>query len=218
MASETTAGSPPRKLQRLVPVAAILALAAGLWLGLSQFQSTLRGTGPIALSSGTLLPNPRPLEPFTLTGGDGEPFTLENLKGAWHFLAIGYTHCPDVCPTTMATFDAVAKLTGKQGATPGFLFVSVDPERDSPEKLRQYVSYFNEDFLAATGPHPALQGLSAQLGLLYGKAPEQDSAMGYLVDHSASIMLIDPLGRLAAIFSAPHDPAAMANDFKTISH
>jgi len=216
MNNESTAGSAPGMLQKLLPVAAILALAAGLWLGLNHFQTSMQ-QAPKTIDSGTLLPTPRPLEPFALIGGDGKPFTLDNLKQGWHFLAIGYTHCPDVCPTTLATFDAIAKQSGTLETQPRFLFVSVDPERDTPEKLRQYVGYFNEDFLAATGPHPALQGLTTQLGMLYGKAEGQQTAMGYLVDHSATILLVDPLGRLAAIFSAPHDPAAMAEDFITIT-
>ncbi len=216
MNKETTTANAPGNLQHILPVVAILAMAMGLWLGLSHFQSTLQHK-PAAISSGTLLPNPRPLEPFALTGQDGKSFTLDNLKQGWHFLSIGYTHCPDVCPTTMATYDAIAKRTAKQDLKPRFLFVSVDPERDTPEKLSQYVNYFNPEFLAATGPHPALQGLTNQLGMLYGKAEGQKTAMGYLVDHSATILLIDPLGRLAAIFSAPHDPAAMAEDFITIT-
>jgi protein SCO1/2 len=216
MTSEVSANRTRDSLRRGLTAAAIAALALGIWAGSSYFQTGLQ-QAPAAIQSGTVLPSPRPLQPFALTGSDGKPFTLDNLKQNWHFLAIGYTHCPDVCPTTMATFDAIAKQTGSSSDKPGFVFVSVDPERDTPEKLRQYAGYFNPEFLAATGPHPALKGLTGQLGILYAKADNQETAMGYLVDHSASILLIDPQGRLSAIFSPPHDPAAMAEDFITIT-
>ena len=91
------------------------------------------------------------------------------------------------------------------------------PARDSPAQLAKYVRYFNPRFLGATGKDDeALHALTGQLGLLYKRAEGETSAMGYLIDHSASIMLIDPEGRLAAVFSSPHDPRLIAEDFKTI--
>ena len=205
----------PSILRRALPLLAIAALSLGLWLGLQQFQVRLQT--PAALRAATVLNPPRPLQDFALLGGDGKPFTLDNLRRHWTFLSIGYTHCPDVCPTTMATFDAVAKRTGASAERPQFLFVSVDPERDTPEQLRQYVTYFNPDFRGATGPREALDQFVGQLGLLYRIVDGEDSALEYLVDHSASILLIDPLGRLAAIFSVPHDPGAMAEDYIMIT-
>lgn len=215
MSLEADSGPKPGSKYPVLPIVAIIALGVGLWLGLQQFENSLRQ--PMQIQSGTLLPQPRALEPFALTADDGSRFDLESLKGRWTFLSFGYTHCPDACPTTMATFDAIAKGAGEARAKPEFVFVSVDPERDSIDKLGQYVRYFNPDFHGATGPHPALQGLTRQLSVLYGKADEGGSAMGYLVDHSASIMLIDPLGRFAAVFSSPHDPQAMARDYIKIS-
>jgi protein SCO1/2 len=206
----------PTMPTRLLVAAAILALGLGLWLGLQQFRGGPDRT-PLQLRSGTLLPSPRPLQPFALTAHDGRPFDLERLRGHWTFLAIGYTHCPDVCPTTLATFDAIAKKVAASRTPPQFVFVSVDPERDTPEQLGRYVTWFNPAFVGATGPEPALRGLTTQLGLPYAKAEGNNTTLGYLVDHSATIMLIDPLARLAAIFSAPHDPVAMAQDFTTIT-
>lgn len=199
----------------MLPILAIGALGLGLWAGLAQSPEGSRSAQ--ALRSGTQLPNPRPLKPFDLTATDNSAFTLENLQEQWTFLAFGYTHCPDVCPTTLATFDAIDRQTRKLDEYPKFLFISVDPERDSPEKLGDYVRYFNPDFLGATGTHENLQRLSGQLGIIYAKVESENSAMGYLVDHSASILLLDPGGRLAAIFSAPHDPKGMAEDYKNIT-
>ncbi len=206
----------PSILRRALPLLAIAALSLGLWLGLQQFQARMQA--PTALRAATVLNPPRPLQDFALLGGDGKPFTLENLRRHWTFLSIGYTHCPDVCPTTLATFDAVAKQTDSATKRPQFLFVSVDPDRDTPEKLGQYVTYFNPDFRAATGPQDALTRFTGQLGLIYRRVDGLDTALGYLVDHSASILLVDPLGRLAAIFSVPHDPGAMAQDYITITN
>lgn len=203
-----------------------LATAAGLWFGAATFRG-LSSPVPLQLQSGTLLPEPRSLADFALTGQDGQPFSLANLRGHWTFLAIGYTHCPDICPMTLATFDAIEAQIGQgEGRTdrdPGgqpsaqFLFISVDPGRDTPERLGQYVHYFNPDFLGATGDDAQLRALVAQLGLLYARVEAQDSAMGYLMDHSATILLLDPQARLAAIFSAPHDSKLMAADYLTIT-
>ncbi|MEA3276366.1 MAG: SCO family protein [Pseudomonadota bacterium] len=207
-------------LGRALVVVAIFAAAAGIWFGMEFFaDEPSRHPSAIALKAGTLLPQPKPLQPFALTDQDGSPFSLDDLRGRWTFVSFGYTSCPDVCPTIMATFNALDGLLRADTAEPpaDFLFVSVDPERDPPERLSQYVRYFNPSFLGATGEHDALRALTSQLGILYARVDNQDSAMGYLVDHSASILLIDPQSRLAAIFSTPHDPKAMAEDFAAIT-
>ncbi len=212
--------SAPRSgpLGRLLPLLLIAALAAGLWFGLSYFQQGLQQP-PALMQSGTFaLPQPRPLKPFALTADDGGPFTPEQLRGNWTFLAFGYTRCPDICPTLMATYKEIDRVLSQGEAVPkpSYLFVSVDPERDSPQQVGEYVRYFNPEFRGATGPHEALRALTEQLGILYAKAEDQQSAMGYLVDHSASILLIDPRGRLAAIFSQPHVPRTLAEDYRIL--
>lgn len=205
----------------LVAVAvAIAAVAAGLWFGAGWFRGAVRPTAPaaLALAAGTPLPQPKPLKPFALIDQDGRVLTGEGLTGRWTFAAIGYTTCPDVCPMTMATFVALARQTGNAGGVgPRFLFISVDPGRDTPERLAQYVRHFNPDFQGATGAEPDLQALVRDLGALYARVEDPKSALGYTMDHSASIYLIDPQGRLAAIFSAPHDPTMMARDLTTLT-
>jgi protein SCO1/2 len=118
----------------------------------------------------------------------------------------------------MATYVALDReINSDQGGEPAsFLLLSVDPERDSPERLARYVRWFNPGFIGATGDHEALQRLTGQLGVIYARADQQETAMGYLVDHSASILLIDPQARLAAIFSAPHRVGDMAADYATL--
>jgi protein SCO1/2 len=196
----------------------LLAAVAGVWLGSGIFSGH-RGPDPSTMQVATLLPTPKPLARFELVDQDARPYGTEDLKGRWTFIAIGYTSCPDVCPTTMATFDALhRRLTGEGGEPPAdFLLVSVDPERDGPERLAQYVRYFNPDLLGATGTHEQLRALTDQLGMIYARVDEQETAMSYLVDHSASILLLDPQVRLTAIFSVPHDVSAMAGDFSAIA-
>jgi protein SCO1/2 len=200
----------------VVLVAAAMVIT---WFGMDYFAQELKPRELAAsLKSGTLLPQAKPLQPFFLTDQYGRPFTLANLRGHWTFLVIGYTACPDVCPTLMATFKAIDQLITPEGAKPAadFLFVSVDPERDSPEQLRRYLSYFNPRFLGATGPDEALHGLTGQLGLLYRRVEGEKTSLGYLIDHSASMLLIDPEAALSAIFSSPQDPQLVAEDFETI--
>jgi len=203
-----------------VVVIAFIAAAAGLWLAAGIFHSD---TGPSQedMRAATLLPAPKPISDFHLMDQDAKPLILADLRGHWTFVAIGYTSCPDVCPTTMATFSAIARKLG-EGETgqpmPKFLLISVDPERDSPERIAQYVRYFNPAFLGATGPHEQLKALTAQLGALYAREQDKGSAMGYLVDHSATIFLVDPQARLTAVFSPPQDPLAVAADFETIAN
>lgn len=200
-------------MRPLLPIAATVSLVVGLWLGWQHFQPRIQ---PPELHSATLLGQPRPLAPFALIDQRGEPFNLDNLRNRWSFLAIGYTHCPDVCPMMLATFDAIDRQLAAEADRADFVFVSVDPERDTPEKLDRYVRYFNPRIQGATGSEAALKGFTSQLGLLYGRVQTDNSALGYLVDHSASILLIDPRARLAAVFTPPHDATAMAEDFTSI--
>jgi protein SCO1/2 len=198
----------------------VVAVVAGVWFGMLFFGG---GSGPKTdvpeLVAGTLLPQPKTLDDFFLVDQDEQPLGRDTLKGRWTFLAFGYTHCPDVCPTMMATFDALEKELAGSGADPqpDFLFVSVDPERDTPERVGEYAGYFNPRIRGATAGHEVLVPLTRQLGILYQRAQDQDTAMGYMVDHSAAMLLLDPQARLSAIFAAPHNPQSMARDFRTIS-
>jgi protein SCO1/2 len=196
-----------------------LAGVAGAWLGKASLGSDPgRQLEESGLRAATLLPRPKPLKPFTLVDDEGRPFNLANLRGHWSFLAIGYTSCPDICPTTLATFRALSQQIAPKGGKPAaqFLFVSVDPQRDTPRRLGDYVHYFDPHFLGVTGTDEQLEKLTTQLGLPYARVQDRDSAMGYLVDHSAAVVLIDPRARLTAVFSRAQDPKAMAEDFSAI--
>jgi protein SCO1/2 len=196
-----------------------VALIAGAWLALRVLGPGLPwGASAPALATGTLLPQRRALAPFALTDTTGAPFTEASLRGHWTLLAFGYASCPDVCPMLLATFrDIHRRLAERQLARQvRFVFISVDPERDDLASLRSYVTYFDPCFLGATGSHAELQRLTRQLGVLYQKAADGNSALGYLVDHSATLLLVDPQGRYTAVFSAPHDAPGLAADIAAL--
>jgi protein SCO1/2 len=197
----------------LVVVAA--ATASGIWF--SQWWHQDQQSVPDDIDA-LVLPQPRDISPFTLTGQDGQPFTLEDLKGKWSFVFFGYTHCPDVCPTTLAMLNNVAQMLQKQDGglkDVQFVFVSVDPERDSPKQIGEYVAYFNKAFIGATGKRDQLDQLAKQMSAMYfiNKKPGQKE---YTVDHSASIVLTQPDGKLRALFSPPHIPAKIVKAFDAI--
>ena len=195
---------------------ALLAVGLGILAALYTGQAG-RGAGGLALEGGTALgDNARELPAFELTDHEGRPFTRESLKGRWTFLFFGYTHCPDVCPTTLQAMAMTLKAI-KPGERPvGGMFISVDPERDTQERLAQYPSYFHPAIGGATAEMAKLKQLTGPLGVLHAKVADPRSDDNYLVDHSASILLIDPDGRLGAVFGAPHDPTIVARDFERV--
>jgi len=175
---------------------------------------------PPQLKHGTLLPSPRIITDFQLTGHDGKPFTRDNLKGKWSFAFFGYTHCPDICPTSLTMLAQVMKRLEQDSTLdtlPQVVFVSVDPERDTPELLAEYVPSFHPDLIGVTGDPQQLQVLTRRLGIMFGKSPGDD-ADSYLMDHSAAILLFDPGSNFRAVFGAPHDPGLIAQDFIAIKN
>jgi protein SCO1/2 len=199
-------------------LAAILALASGYWLSDYLLVKHPKLSGIHA----TVLGEPRDVQPFTLIDHTGKNFDNRSLKGRWSFVFFGYTHCPDVCPTTLSVLNSVAhKLEGLENQVQ-FVFISIDPERDTPGNLGQFVSSFNSTFIGATGTDETINALTRQLGVIYTRVTETSGsdASGkdnYLMDHSASVLLFDPAGRFHAVFTPPLDSTDMAIDFKLIS-
>lgn len=166
----------------------------------------------------SLLPESKPLTAFTLTDHNGRAFDLGRLHGRWTFLFFGYTYCPDVCPTTLAQLAQVRHNIVKQGnigTDTQFVFVSVDPNRDTPAKLKQYVGHFDKTFIGVTGADPQIANLAGQLGARYQVLvkPGSDS---YPVYHTPAVYLVDPQARFHAIFRPPYKPALMSARFKLV--
>jgi protein SCO1/2 len=189
------------KILRTISIAcALVAFGAGIGIYTArQQQSQL----PPQIE-GLMSPEAKNLKPFSVIDQEGQQFTLQNLQEKWSFLFFGYTNCPDICPITLSIFEQVHKKLGSEhSGRAQMIFVSVDPARDTTEKLHDYVNYFNEDFIGLGGSIEQIQSLTGQLGIPF--FPHESNAEGdYLVDHSASIFLINPRGQLIAVMSAPH--------------
>ena len=170
---------------------------------------------PPAALLNILLPEPRPLSEFSLIDHNGAALGLAQLKGHWSFVFFGYTHCPDICPTTLGILKGVAKGLEAQpaiGSNTRFLFVSVDPRRDTLPHLKEYIGYFHPDFIAASGERQQIDNLARQLGAMYmfdGDTAGDD----YIVNHSASVALVDPQGRWVARFNPPHSVTKFSSDY-----
>ena len=190
--------------------AVALGLAVALVLGLG------RSDDPPSIA-GFVYPEPKTISQFSLSSQDGRPFDLESLKGKWSFVYFGYTYCPDVCPTTLAELARARKLLEQAGADAAtqYVFVSVDPQRDTPQRLAQYVAFFDRTFLGATGSDEALTGLTRQIGVAYA-FPEGKKGDRYAVDHSSIVALFDPDARLHAVFTPPQEAQGIAEGFRKI--
>ena len=199
---------------------ALLMLLLGVGSGLVVMRSgpPMGNRSPVMLESGTLIPQTRPMAPFTLTDHRGQPFTESSVQGHWQLLSFGYTHCPDICPTTLAMLARLDDRLRQQNPEIDLrtTFVSIDPERDTPRVLADYVPYFNPDFTGVTGNPEEIKKLTGQLGILYERVESENSEMGYLMDHSAAIILLNPRGEFQALFSAPHRVEAMARDLQSL--
>lgn len=170
--------------------------------------------GKLELHSGITLDEPRRLPDFDLLDHHAGPFTRAALDGRWTLLFAGFTHCPDICPTTLATLAELDSRLQDAGKDVQVVFLSLDPERDDPARLAPYVEHFNPHFLGATGDLTEIDKLVAALGLAYIVVPY--GADSYTIDHSAALVLIDPRVRVTAYFKPPLRPDALAADLVRI--
>jgi protein SCO1 len=213
-----TEGAAMPAQRKIVVIVLVLGIAAGAalaaWLTLGQPQHP-QGERLAELEAGTVLPEPRPLPEFALVDHHGRPFGPSRLAGQWTLLFVGFTHCPDICPATLAILARLDEQLQAEGVEVQMLFVSVDPERDDPATLAQYVAHFSPRLIGATGEQPEIDTLMAGLGFAYIKVPLGGG--NYTVDHSAALALVDPRGRVAAYFTPPLRPAALAADLAAVA-
>lgn len=198
----------------------IAAVAAGLGLWSAQRWLAPGASPQPQMQTVRLFPQTRPITPFTLKQSDGSELTAEELRGHWTLLFLGFTHCPDICPTTLAELSQSQKQWAALPAEtrPLVLFVSVDPERDSPARTGEYAHYFSPDTLAATAEIPTLEALARSLGMVFMKVPLPGGKPGdYTVDHSATLALLDPQGRMAGIVRPPLQPKTIGEDLAKLA-
>ena len=195
-----------------VVILGVLATVAGIWSAniILDRQVNLKEL------EATRFPVARQLAPFTLVDHNNEVFNETTLQKRWSFLFFGYTHCPDVCPVTLSVLNSVAQRLQDVDADIRFVFVSVDPERDTPEKLAQFVRYFNKNFIGVTGSGQQIEEFTRELGIMHMRVAAEENATGSLVDHTASVLLFDPDGRYHAVFSPPLSAGKISDDFRKI--
>ena len=168
---------------------------------------------PLELDSGTVLADPRPIGEFALLDQRGRPFGPEALENRWSLVFTGFTHCPDLCPTTLAFLAALRSRIA--GHPLQIVFVSVDPERDTPEAIASYLAHFDPGIAGVTGAGADIERFTKALGLAQVRNPGVGGE--YTVDHSVALVLIDPKVRVAGYFLPPHDERALAADLLRLS-
>lgn len=194
-----------------VAVAGALAGVATAWL------LTRAEPAPPALERATLFEASRPLPAIALQDQSERTFDLARMRGHWTLLFFGFTNCPDVCPTTLATLAEVRRQLADlpPDQIPDVVLATVDPARDTPAALARYVAHFDPSFTGITGSPESIGAFTRDLGVavMIG-APAADGS--YTVDHSAAVFLIDPDAAYAGLFGAPHDAGTIARDYRRI--
>ncbi len=212
--------------------AAIVATSAGFWLsstlgfdnddtimssGNSSEEALIQARKDYSPIQGSIISPARKINIPALLKDNGEPFTLDDLKGKWSLFFFGYTHCPDICPITMGITAQAKKLALESNQDfPQVIFISVDPERDKVGMLTEYVQYFDKDFIGVTGDIELIKALTLQLSVVYLKMDAMEGSDNYEVDHSSSLLLLNPEGKLVAFLSPPHDPKTILKDFQIV--
>lgn len=190
----------------------LVAFALGGWYALSPrggSDGPVTGSGDEPIG-GYVLDEPRSLPVFELVDEQGRAFTREDFQGHWSVLYFGFTYCPDICPSAMSVMAQVrTELAQAEGLDDRYYLVSVDPDRDTPQRLAEYVTYFHPEFRGLTGSFDQLDVITRAAGAVY-KVPEAPADDDYLVAHSSTLTVIDPQGRVHAIFTSPFDPEAIA--------
>ncbi|KAF1709958.1 hypothetical protein CSC70_09760 [Pseudoxanthomonas kalamensis DSM 18571] len=209
-------------------IALVLAIAVAAGLGLLAAQKFFVAAPPASgtqwppMQTVTLLPQPREVPAFSLEQSDGTRLTSGELNGHWTLVFIGFTFCPDVCPTTLTELAPAQKQWQSlpDSIRPRVLFVSIDPERDTPARIGEYAHGFHPDTLAATADIPTLENFAKSLSLVFVKVPGPDFEQhpdNYTMDHSAAIVLLDPQGRMAGLIRQPLQTQAIADDLTALS-
>jgi len=162
--------------------------------------------------AGTEMSPPVPIDDIDLKSAAG-PVSLADFQGNYTLVYFGYTYCPDICPTTLAMFKTAKAELGDNADQLNVVMITVDPERDSPEALAQYVGHFDASFTGLSGDKESIDQAGRPFGLYYEKH-EGSEATGYLVDHTASFFLLDPEGNIAVIYPHGTLPQDLAKDLE----
>jgi len=200
-----------------VPLIILTVISIAAMVGGMYFSGHL-SVKPKPVIEGTFFDKPMPVKPFSLLNHHKKTFNAKSFKGKWSFVFFGYTNCPDVCPQTMNILKIASIEFSKHPdhfSNTQFIFVSVDPERDTPEKLAKYVSYFGSNFIGVTGKATEIASIGRQFGILHKVTAHKDPSK-YQVDHGGHIILINPKGQWQALLRYPHNSKKMIYDYSNI--
>lgn len=189
----------------------LLVLAAGLLLAAVLILPQLR---PVRFTGAYLEP-PKQIDDFTLTDQTGREVRLSDYRGRLVALYFGYTFCPDVCPTTMAAVAHAMRLLGSRSNEVQVAMITVDPERDTPAQLGTYLAHFDPRFIGLTGTLEQIKAAAAPFGVYFNRHAGT-AASGYLVDHTASLFIVDREGRLRLILPYGAAPEEIASDLANL--
>ncbi|MDO6422722.1 SCO family protein [Saccharophagus degradans] len=169
----------------------------------------LRANGAIEFDTARIIRD------FKLVDQNNQPYTLDALKGKWTLIYFGFTHCPDICPTTLMQLSKVVNsLEPEIKANTQVLMVTADPARDTPEKLKIYIEHFNKDFNAITGEFLAVKRLAGDLNVAFNKVMLDNG--DYTIDHSGNLILINPHGHYHGFFKPPFELAKLKLTYQSI--
>ncbi len=188
-------------------VIAVVAAIAGFLFSNNYFNKQ----GKLEFEALLKYPTQKSFTGFQLQSHDNPNITIDDFQGHWTLLFFGFTHCPDVCPTTLSELQKVFKLLSTT-EKPEVLFVSVDPERDTPQSLNEYTRFFNPNFNSATGDASNILAIASQVGVAYHIEDHENGDNNYSVDHTAAVFLVDPNKQLFGIYRSPLDAQKIAND------
>jgi protein SCO1/2 len=189
----------------MVRAGAVLMLLAVLITGCGEDEYAFQGGELKPLAAAPAI---------ELTDQYGQPYSLAAQEGKAVLLYFGYTTCPDACPTTLSDWIEVKRLLGDQADKVEFVMVTVDPERDTVEKLNEYMAFFDPEFKGLTGDQETITAIDRDYGIMAVREEHPESATGYLINHTTSFWVIDPEGRLRLTFAHGTDPEIVTEDVK----
>lgn len=188
------------------------------WVGSGHESSERLGwnSAPASLRD-VLWPEPRAIAQFELVTQHGRPFTRDSFDGKWNFVFFGYLDCPDICPMSLGTMRQMRRLLidrGQEKDFARFILVSVDSENDSPERMGNYLAQFDSEFIGLTGDQAMVDRLAESMAVHYRK---RSGSSFNAIDHTSSLMIIDPEGRAVGALQPPLVPERMAEKFRNLA-
>lgn len=214
MSAPPPVGAQQRRIVRTVLLILLFILVVlGLFLNKFLGPRTLPPQ-ELAAKGAVVFDKPRIIPEFQLVDHRGQPFTLEQLRGKWTLVFFGFTSCPDICPTTLATLSQwFKKLDEDIAANTQVVMLTVDPARDTEAVLATYMGHFNPDFVGVTGDFLAIKTLTDQLNVAFNRVV---TGSDYTVDHSAHLVLINPYGHYHGIFKPPFQLGQLKSTYESI--